>query len=89
VLKDDDTPKVRSVVEWAKAEAQDHKISSEAEELAKAASLSDAEVEDLVTKHSQARKARDFTRSDAIRTQLAENGVILENTKDGVRWKRR
>jgi cysteinyl-tRNA synthetase len=89
VLRDDDAAKVRSVVEWAKAEAQDHKISSEAEELAKAASLSDAEVEDLVTKHSQARKARDFTRSDAIRTQLAENGVILENTKDGVRWKRR
>ena len=89
VLKDDDAAKVRSVVEWAKAEANEHTISSETEELARAASLSDAEVEDLVAKHSQARKARDFTRSDAIRAQLAENGVILENTKDGVRWKRK
>ena len=43
------------------------KISPEAAELAKAASLSDAEVERLVAEHSQARKARDFARSDAIR----------------------
>ncbi len=53
-------------------------------ELAKAATLSDEEIEKLVAEHSQARKARDFARSDAIRAQLAENGVILENTKDGV-----
>jgi cysteinyl-tRNA synthetase len=51
--------------------------------------LSDEEIEKLVGEHSQARKTRDFARSDAIRAQLAENGVILENTKDGVRWKRK
>ena len=50
---------------------------------------SHSEVEKLVAEHSQARKARDFARSDAIRAQLLENGVILENTKDGVRWKRK
>ena len=60
-----------------------------AAELAKAASLSDEDVEKLVAEHSQARKTRDFARSDAIRNQLAENGIILENTKDGVRWKRK
>ena len=43
----------------------------------------------LVAEHSAARRARDFARSDAIRAQLAENGIILENTKDGVRWKRK
>jgi cysteinyl-tRNA synthetase len=42
-----------------------------------------------VAEHSQARQSRDFARSDAIRNQLAENGIILENTKDGVRWKRK
>jgi cysteinyl-tRNA synthetase len=76
-------------VEWAKAEGMEDKISAETAELAKAAALSDAEVEKLVAEHSQARKSRDFARSDAIRNELAENGIILENTKDGVRWKRK
>ena len=89
VLKDDDAAKVRATVEWAKTEGLADKISPETLELAKAASLSDAEVEKLVAEHSQARKTRDFARSDAIRAQLAENGIILENTKDGVRWKRK
>jgi cysteinyl-tRNA synthetase len=57
--------------------------------LAKAASLPDADVEKLVAEHSQARQARNFTRSDEIRKQLADDGIILENTKDGVRWKRK
>src|SRR5271157_4818283 len=89
VLKDDDAAKVRATVDWAKAEGNAEKISPAAAELAKAASLSDEEVEKLVAEHSQARKTRDFSRSDAIRQQLAENGIILENTKDGVRWKRK
>ena len=89
VLKDDDAAKVRATVEWAKAEGLESKISPETAELAKSATLSDADVERLVAEHSDARKARDFARSDAIRAQLAENGVILENTKDGVRWKRK
>ncbi len=89
VLKDDDAAKSRATVEWAKAEGLEDKISPGTLELAKAASLSDAEVERLVAEHSQARKTRDFARSDAIRAQLAENGIILENTKDGVRWKRK
>ena len=89
VLKDDDAAKVRATVEWAKTEGLEGKISAQTAELAKAAALSDAEVEQLVAEHSQARKSRDFARSDAIRAQLAENGVILENTKDGVRWRRK
>ena len=89
VLEDDDAAKVRTTVEWAKAEGNADKISPVAAELAKAASLSDVDVEKLVAEHSQARKTSDFARSDAIRNQLAENGVILENTKDGVRWKRK
>jgi cysteinyl-tRNA synthetase len=89
VLKDDDAAKVRTMVEWAKTEGLQDKISAETAELAKAATLSDEDIEKLVAEHSQARKNRDFARSDAVRNQLAENGVILENTKDGVRWKRK
>ncbi len=89
ILKDDDAAKVRATVDWAMAEGKSDKISAAAAELAKAASLSDEEVEKLVAEHSQARQSRNFARSDAVRNQLAENGIILENTKDGVRWKRK
>src|SRR5271169_1196767 len=89
VLKDDAAVKVRATVEWAKQEGLEDKISEQTAELAKAAALSDADIERLVGEHSQARKARDFARSDAIRTELAEQGVLLENTKDGVRWRRK
>jgi cysteinyl-tRNA synthetase len=89
VLSDDDAAKVRATVYWAKAEGKADAISAAAVEMAKAASLSDPEVEKLVVEHSQARQSRNFARSDAIRNQLAENGIILENTKDGVRWKRK
>jgi cysteinyl-tRNA synthetase len=51
--------------------------------------LSDEQVEQLITERNAAKRARDFARSDAIRSQLAEAGVILEDTKDGVRWKRK
>lgn len=89
VLKDDDAAKVRATVEWAKQEGLGDKISAETAEMAKAATLSDDEIERLIGEHSQARKARDFARSDAIRAELAEQGVLLENTKDGVRWRRK
>ncbi len=89
VLTDDDAAKVKEVVAWAKSEGKEDKISAATLELAKAASLSDAQIEEMVAKHSAARKAKDFKTSDAIRNELAEQGVILENTKDGVRWKRK
>ena len=57
VLKDDDAGKVRGIVEWAKQEGLQDKITSAAAEIAKAASLSDEEVEQLVAEHSQARKS--------------------------------
>ncbi|HLH01231.1 MAG TPA: cysteine--tRNA ligase [Bryobacteraceae bacterium] len=56
---------------------------------AQADSLSDAEIEKLVTERNQAKKARDFARADAVRNQLLEQGIVLEDTKEGVRWKRK
>ena len=49
----------------------------------------DAEIEALVEERQAARRDRDFARSDQIRDLLAEKGIILEDTKDGVRWKRK
>jgi len=49
----------------------------------------DAEIESLVEERQEARRQRSFARSDEIRDLLAERGIILEDTKDGVRWKRK
>ncbi|MCD0248073.1 cysteine--tRNA ligase [Xanthomonas melonis] len=48
----------------------------------------DARITALVEERSTAKKARDFARADAIRTQLADEGIVLEDTPQGVRWKR-
>jgi len=51
--------------------------------------LSDAQIEALITERNEVKRARDFARADAIRKQLTDAGVLLEDTKDGVRWKRK
>ena len=51
--------------------------------------LTDAEVEKLIAERTAAKKGRDFARADQIRAQLLEQGIILEDTKDGIRWKRK
>src|SRR5690242_9119132 len=49
--------------------------------------LSDADVDALIAERTAAKKSRNFARADEIRAQLASQGVILEDTKEGVRWK--
>ncbi len=51
--------------------------------------LLDADIEKLINERQEARRNRDFAKSDEIRDLLAEKGIILEDTKDGVRWKRK
>jgi cysteinyl-tRNA synthetase len=51
--------------------------------------LSDAEIEARIAERNQARQASNFTRADQVRQELAEAGVILEDTREGTRWKRR
>jgi cysteinyl-tRNA synthetase len=50
--------------------------------------LLDEEIEDLIAERNQARKDRNFKRSDEIRDQLKEMNIILEDTAQGTRWKR-
>jgi len=54
-----------------------------------AGQLSDAAVDALVEERNAAKKARNFARADQIRRELLEQGIILEDTKQGVRWKRK
>jgi cysteinyl-tRNA synthetase len=51
--------------------------------------MTDAQVEALIAKRAEAKKSRDFARSDQIRQQLLDAGIILEDTKEGARWKRK
>ncbi|HEY0547147.1 MAG TPA: cysteine--tRNA ligase [Pyrinomonadaceae bacterium] len=53
------------------------------------AEMLDAEIQALIDERQEARRRRDFARADEIRVQLTEHGITLEDTKDGVRWKRR
>jgi cysteinyl-tRNA synthetase len=54
----------------------------------KESGLPDHAIDALVSERTAAKKARDFARADQIRGDLATQGVILEDTKEGVRWKR-
>ena len=53
-----------------------------------ASSDDDTRIQALIDERNEAKKNRDFARSDAIRDQLAAEGVMLEDTAQGVRWKR-
>ena len=48
----------------------------------------DDRIQALVDERAAAKQARDFARADAIRQQLADEGVLLEDTPAGVRWRR-
>jgi len=50
--------------------------------------LLDEEVEQLIEERNTARQNRDFARADAIRDQLRDQGILLEDTAQGMRWKR-
>jgi cysteinyl-tRNA synthetase len=54
-----------------------------------AGALDDASIDALIAERTAAKKAKQFSRADEIRNQLLEAGIILEDTKDGVRWKRK
>ena len=50
--------------------------------------LLDEDIEALINERQAARKERNFARADEIRDELAARGIVLEDTREGVRWKR-
>src|SRR5262252_381312 len=88
VLHDDDIPKMKQVLQWAQAEGREKDITQELRDALQSGELSDAEIEAKIAEMKAARAARDFKKSDAIRNELAEAGVLVEITKDGIRWRR-
>ncbi len=89
VLNDDDVPKMKQVVDWAKTEGRDKDIGDELREAVQASQLSDADIEKKIAEMEASRRSRNFKISDALRTELTTAGIVIENTKDGVRWRRK
>ena len=50
--------------------------------------LLDADIETLIAERQQARKEKNFARADEIRAELLKKGIVLEDTREGVKWKR-
>ena len=50
--------------------------------------LLDADIEKLIQERQDARKQKNFARADEIRNELLEKGIVLEDTREGVKWKR-
>jgi len=89
VLEDDDASKMKQVVGWARTEGHEKDISAELLNALQSAELSDADIESKIEEMKAARASRDFKKSDALRGELAEAGILVEITKDGIRWRRK
>jgi len=86
VIEDRDAEPTRHALEWA---AEAGRMDDVAPELLARQSLTDEAIDALVAERTQAKRQRNFARADQIRNELAEKGVVIEDSKDGVRWKRK
>jgi cysteinyl-tRNA synthetase len=86
IIEDRDAEPTRRAIEWA---GQAGRIGDVARELIAAQSTTDEAIQTLVDERTLAKKQRNFARADQIRNELAEKGVVIEDSKDGVRWKRK
>ena len=89
VLTGDDAAKMKQVFDWAPGEGRDQDISAALREVVEAGQLSDSDIERKITDMEGARKSRNFKVSDALRGELTGAGIVIENTKEGVRWRRK
>jgi cysteinyl-tRNA synthetase len=88
VLKDNDADLTRAALAWAESTGRLHEATPEVIAKFGQAGLSDADIEALVAERTLAKKQRNFARADAIRNELLQKGILLEDSKEGVRWKR-
>jgi cysteinyl-tRNA synthetase len=89
VLKDEDASRTKSIIEWAKTEGREKDVSKGLLDAVDAQQISDADIEKKIAEMEEARRARNFQVSDRIRGELVAAGIVVENTKDGVRWHRK
>jgi len=86
VIADHDAAPTKAALAWAEEQGLLDKV---APALLTRQGLTDEEVDALIAERNTARKQRNFKRSDEIRDELAAKGIVIEDAKDGVRWKRK
>jgi len=89
VLEDRDAELTRSALTWAEVEGRMADVAAEVLETFGSGAFSDTDIDALVAERTQAKQQRNFARADAIRKELLEKGILLEDSKEGVRWKRK
>ena len=86
ILADRDAEATRAALAWAQTAGRADDI---APVLAASQSLTEEAISALVAERTLAKKQRNFARADQIRNELAEKGILIEDSRDGVRWKRK
>ncbi len=86
VLDDKDAQITRAALEWAEREGR---LNEADPALIATLSLSDEQIDRLVAERTEAKRTRNFARADAIRKDLLEQGILIEDLKEGARWKRK
>ena len=86
VIEDRDAEPTRRALEWAEKSGR---MADVAPELLARQSLTDEAIDASVAERTLAKKQRNFARADQIRDELAAKGIVIEDSKDGVRWKRK
>jgi cysteinyl-tRNA synthetase len=86
VLTDRDDAITRAALAWANKEGI---TTAASDEVAAAFALTDAQIEERIAARLDAKQRRDYKAADAIRDELAAMNIVLEDGKDGVRWKRK
>ena len=89
VLKDDDAEKMQQVLAWAKSDGREKDISPALLDIVRSVELSDSHIDQKIEAMKSARAAKKYAESDAIRAELTNAGIIIEQTKEGVRWRRK
>jgi cysteinyl-tRNA synthetase len=86
VLEDHDAEWMKFTLEWAEREGR---LGEASPEVRASLEFSDEQVQALVDERTQAKRTRNFARADEIRNLLTSKGILIEDSKDGVRWKRK
>jgi cysteinyl-tRNA synthetase len=89
VIEDEDASRMKQVFEWARTEGREQDVSTQLQESVQSSEFADSEIETKIAEMEAARKGRNFKVSDAIRAELTTAGILVENTKEGVRWRRK